>query len=329
MPHRIARRRDARDGFTLIELLVVIAIIALLIGILLPALGRARDAAQVAKCLSNTRQMSLAMTYYANENRDWYPLIPFTTPALQAWRGQAGQAPFLYDQAAYGGVAGLFSLYQVGDGEDVGYGVQFDPFDSNVDRRPRYVYANNRTIRNRTPLLQPYVEGFEFLLCPSDKLDYYYGQRPPPSAAFGGPGWNFNMAQATPHTPEAPASEEDVVYYNISYLYVSGMRTDEPVIVTPAPLWGDETNGPDMGTSAWYGAGGENEGNANVVNTEPGFYASEDNHGEDGGAYAFTDGHSAFLKGNINETFYSKDGDNPQSITVIDKDRDRKTYIMD
>jgi prepilin-type N-terminal cleavage/methylation domain-containing protein/prepilin-type processing-associated H-X9-DG protein len=64
-------------GFTLIELLVVISIIALLIGILLPALSAARSAARNAQCMSNVRQLSMALNAYAVNSEGMTPAASF------------------------------------------------------------------------------------------------------------------------------------------------------------------------------------------------------------------------------------------------------------
>jgi prepilin-type N-terminal cleavage/methylation domain-containing protein len=66
-------RRQSSRGFTLVELLVVIGIIAVLIGIALPTLFRAREAARRTVCLSNTSQLTKAVLLYMNDNKQTLP----------------------------------------------------------------------------------------------------------------------------------------------------------------------------------------------------------------------------------------------------------------
>lgn len=73
-------------GFTLIELLVVIGIIALLVGLLLPVLGRSRETARAAVCGSNLRQLLLANTTYAADNRQHY--VPASEDILVGFGGR-------------------------------------------------------------------------------------------------------------------------------------------------------------------------------------------------------------------------------------------------
>jgi prepilin-type N-terminal cleavage/methylation domain-containing protein/prepilin-type processing-associated H-X9-DG protein len=316
-------RKFQSRAFTLIELLVVIAIIALLIGVLLPALGRAREVARSTKCLANTRGMGQAMTLYANDNKSWYPVVP--RPANDTDR------TVMRYQGRFGGLAGFFNLEQYGD--DGPGGIDFWVYNS---------YGTSWHPVGAPALLESYMTSFESLYCPNDKLDIVYGT-----------SWDYNQelnaallnnanpAQAGTRIPHAPRSKNEIVGHNISYLYIAGLRTDEPGVVAPPPLYGDETLANDYGTGAWYRAAinynastGEcnvtSSGNsAQLAEARPGGYGRKDNHGDKGANFVYADGHAAFENGIILSKFFGPARCSQSSINSVNPDRSRLVETVD
>jgi prepilin-type N-terminal cleavage/methylation domain-containing protein len=84
-PTPLQVKENPNEGFSLVELLVVVAIIALLVGLLLPALASAKNAGKRAACVSNLRQVGIAIHSYANDYEGKIPYgpkaPPFTSPA--------------------------------------------------------------------------------------------------------------------------------------------------------------------------------------------------------------------------------------------------------
>ena len=215
--------RKHRSGFTLVELLVVIGIIAILIGILLPTLSRARQQAQITKCAALLREISAATIMYANDNKGWLPQII----------GHRGDPPPVGQKFAN---AGALQIQDWQDNKQVG---------SNIGRLVALRYLGGRgipkdwTTGNAPP--SPYYECPNAIPDPSDNNRYKYF-------------YNFHMKAVNPagdlfrmwpklHRYGVSPKGNTQVFNLASGTVTSGAYANVPRAIVSDPVYGHSTNG--------------------------------------------------------------------------------------
>jgi prepilin-type N-terminal cleavage/methylation domain-containing protein len=168
-----SKRSCPKTGFTLVELLVVISIIGVLVGLLLPAVQAAREAARRMSCTNNLRQVGLAALNFETANKRFPPGILFPGPQRTPFPGAYPGTPEGVETNRHTGIGHLAHLLPFLELNQVWSVFQananLNPDTNGVGGVPNSAQAlNNRFWRNNPAVFQAAQTKIPTLLCPSD-----------------------------------------------------------------------------------------------------------------------------------------------------------------
>jgi prepilin-type N-terminal cleavage/methylation domain-containing protein/prepilin-type processing-associated H-X9-DG protein len=257
--------RRTQSGFTLIELLVVIAIIAILVGLLLPAVQRAREAASRIKCANNLKQLGLALHHYEGIYKCFPPAL-ISSPSSTCDAESSGFTlilPFLEQDNTYLLYHFDVPWYALENYEVVGIPVSFFYCPSN--RREGVINLAPISAQWNTPL-PPVAASCDYAFCKGANGALIHDSNRVPDAVRGvfgvapndAPGAGLRMAQITDGTSTTLAMG-DAAGGNPFYLIRDLTNPDVPAIEAlsgqPIPVdqsWSAAATGDP--SHPWYGS---------------------------------------------------------------------------